>query len=254
MINAILARIFQKHRTQNYKKNPPKMPENFRGVIQFDLEKCKTCKTNECVSACNYNAITISNNKKTVDYGKCIFCLDCKISCKSQAISHLQNYSLSTNSRNDLIVSENETLKVAHALNEKTLKLFKRSLKLRQISAGGCNACELDANVLNTLVFDLARYGIQFVASPRHADGILVTGPVTKNMELALKKTYDSIPEPKIVIVVGACAINGGPFQNHSETNNGLEGILPIDLYIPGCPPHPITILDGLTKILDKKM
>ncbi len=106
--------------------------------------------------------------------------------------------------------------------------------------------------MLNTIVFDLARFGVQFVASPRHADGLLITGPVTCNMRLALKKTYDAIPEPKIVIAVGACAISGGPFADYPEVHNGADGILPVDLYVPGCPPHPVTILDGLLRLLGK--
>ena len=140
----------------------------------------------------------------------------------------------------------------AVALDKNLKKLFGRSLKLRQVSAGGCNACEADTNVLNTLAWDLGRFGIQFVASPRHADGLLITGPVTRNMQLALKKTYDAVPEPKIVIAVGACAISGGPYIDHEQVNNGAEAVVPVDLYIPGCPPHPLTILDGLLRLLDR--
>jgi Ni,Fe-hydrogenase III small subunit len=120
------------------------------------------------------------------------------------------------------------------------------------VSAGGCNACEADVSVLQTIVFDLSRFGIQFVASPRHADGLLVTGAVSRNMELALRKTYEAVPEPKLVIAVGACAISEGPYIDHPEVLNGASSLLPVDLYVPGCPPHPLTILDGLLRLLER--
>jgi Ni,Fe-hydrogenase III small subunit len=138
------------------------------------------------------------------------------------------------------------------ALDAATRRMFGRSLKLRVVSAGGCNACEADVNVLGTIVFDLGRFGIQYVASPRHADGLLITGPVSENMRLALKKTYDAVPPPKIVIAVGACAISGGPYIGHPEQAGGADQVVPVDLYIAGCPPHPITILDGLLGMLDR--
>jgi Ni,Fe-hydrogenase III small subunit len=143
-------------------------------------------------------------------------------------------------------------MKLADALDKKMRSIFGRSLKLRQVSAGGCNACEADTNVLSTVVFDIGRFGIQFVASPRHADGLLITGPVPENMRLALKKTYDAVAEPKIVIAVGTCAISGGPYADHAEVCNGADVCVPVDLYVPGCPPHPITILDGMLRLLGK--
>jgi Ni,Fe-hydrogenase III small subunit len=156
--------------------------------------------------------------------------------------------------REDLVLGESghEQVHLAAALDEKLRRLFGRSLRLRQVSAGGCNACEADTNVLGTIGWDLGRFGIQFVSSPRHADGLLVTGNVPRNMELALKKTYDAIPAPKIVIAVGACAIAGGPFIGLPEIRNGASAVVPIDLFIPGCPPHPLTILDGLLRLLNR--
>src|SRR5207247_2772638 len=124
------------------------------------------------------------------------------------------------------LVLNGEALRLAQALEARTRRLFGRSLKLRQVSAGGCNGCEADVNVLNTVVFDLGRFGIQFVASPRHADGLLITGPVTENMRLALQKTYEAVPSPKIVIAVGACAIAGGPFIDHPALHTRADRVV----------------------------
>jgi Ni,Fe-hydrogenase III small subunit len=161
------------------------------------------------------------------------------------------DYRLATRTRDDLNL-RGHAIKLAHALDARSRRLFGRSLKLRQVSAGGCNGCEADVNVLNTVVFDLGRFGIQFVASPRHADGLLITGPVTENMRLALQKTYDAVPAPKLVVAVGACAISGGPYKDHAEVNNGADPVISVDLFVPGCPPHPLTILDGLLRLLGK--
>ena len=251
MYKEILTRIKQGHRTMEFPKgDPPALPDRFRGRPLFDKKTCDA-SCHICSDTCPVGAIEAGT--KNLDLGKCLFCTDCIQACPEGAISFSKDYRLSVRQRQDLVVTpEQEELLLAGELKKEMKKLFGRSLKLRQVSAGGCNACEADINVLGTIGWDLGRFGIKMVASPRHADGLIITGPVTKNMELALKKTWDAVPEPKIVIAVGACAIGGGPFINLNQVNNGVEPIIPVDLYIPGCPPHPLTILDGLLRLLGR--
>jgi Ni,Fe-hydrogenase III small subunit/ferredoxin len=251
MMRVILERLRQGHRTAEYPRALPVLPERFRGRPRFDEPKCKDgCKA--CVEACPTDAIARAEGGLRVDLGKCLFCVDCERACPQGAITHDRDHRLATRSRDDLLVAGDQELALAKALDEKSRALFGRSLKLRQVSAGGCNGCEADVNVLSTVVFDLGRFGVQIVASPRHADGLLVTGPVTQNMRVALEKTYAAVPEPKIVLAVGACAISGGPFVGHAEQNDGAAAVVPVDLYVPGCPPHPYTILDGILRLLGK--
>jgi len=247
MFKILAERKRQKKRTIAFPKTEPQLPDRYQGKPEIEQTLCNNCS--KCVSSCPVEAITLNKQNLCLDLAKCIFCLECLKACKTKAIKFTNNYQMSARTKKDLLVTNKESIPIIPLKNS----LFKKSLKLRQISAGGCNACEADINVLTTIVYDLGRFGIQFVASPRHADGILVTGPVTRNMQTALKKTYEAIPSPKIVIAVGTCSISGGLFREQEEASPNLDEIVPVDLYIPGCPPHPMTILHGLLKFLGKQ-
>lgn len=241
--------------TMDYPAGPaPALPDRHGGSLRVDSAKCPP-ECAACIPVCPTQAIVRTPpGPVALDLGKCLFCSACVEACPSQAIRHTGNHRMAVRTRRDLLLGKpgEEELRLAAALEERMRQLFGRSLRLRQVSAGGCNACEADVNVLGTIGWDLGRFGIQFVASPRHADGLLITGPVTKNMELAVKKTFEAVPAPKLVIAVGACAIAGGPFAGHAQVNSGADAVVPVDLYIPGCPPHPLTILDGLLRLLGR--
>ncbi len=225
-----------------------KLPPRFLGMPGIRHAACKGgCA--KCVGVCPTGAITLLAEKPVLDLGRCIFCGKCAELCPG-VFKFSGEYRLAARERKELFRGD-EVVKRTRTLDSEMKRIFGRSLKLRQVSAGGCGACEADCNVLQTLTYDLGRFGVQFVASPRHADGLLITGPVTQNMKLALRKTYDATPTPKIVIAAGACAISGGIYSGHPETA-GIPEEIPIDLYLPGCPPHPLTILDGILRLLGR--
>jgi len=250
MYKAALERIRQRHRTTKYPAEPAVLPELFRGYPRLDQTLCPDGCT-VCTGACPTGAISCHNGLE-LDMGRCLFCPECTRACPTGAVAFERDEKLAASERGDLLLRQGEERRMAHALGKELVSLFGRSFKLREVSAGGCNACEADTNVLSTVGFDLGRFGIQFVASPRHADGIYITGPVTENMRIALLKTWEAIPGPKVVIAAGACAISGGPYRGNREVHDGVDTFLPVDLYIPGCPPHPLTILDGLLRLLGR--
>ncbi len=251
MFDTLKSRIYQ---GQQFIKDIPNAPmrEQFRGLPSLCNGKCSNC--GKCLNVCPTGALKL--NPLSIDMGKCIFCGACKNICESHAIDFTNFYKLASTDRNKLIITEGMTKeeyeKTAVEVRKEITSVFSRSLKLRQVSAAGCNGCEMELNACSNANFDMGRFGIDFVASPRHADGIVITGPISENMAYALENCYHAVPNPKIVILCGACAISGGVFQNSSKLNREFLEKYPIDLYIPGCPVHPLTFINAVLSYIKK--
>lgn len=227
-------------------------PAGFRGKpVISDAACAPDCQA--CVQVCPSHAITLDATPAEpvrIDLGRCVLCGDCEPICPSAKLSFSNDVKLCGTRRDALTVSNAhpniDPIKVSVELK----KRFGRSLKLRSVSAGGCNGCEMEINAWSNVNFDIGRYGIDIVASPRHADGLVLSGPITRNMMAALQICWDTMPEPKLVIAVGACAISGGVFAESEALNREFLDKYPPSLYVPGCPAHPLTFISGIMDLL----
>jgi Ni,Fe-hydrogenase III small subunit len=221
----------------------------FRGrpVISKDITSEELQKA---VSICPVRAI--DHKSASLDIGKCVFCKECAIALPEK-IKFSNDYRLAANRREDLIIEAG--FDSAMRINEMNVRkdirrMFRGALKLRQVSAGGDNSTEMELAASGNVNFDLGRHGIEFVASPRHSDGIVITGPISENMAEPLQLCYNAIPEPKIIILAGTDAISGGIFEGAPALNRRFLGKYNIDLYVPGNPVHPLTFINGVLDLL----
>ncbi len=229
----------------------PVLPELFRGRPEIAAKNCATACT-ICVDDCPIEEAILLDPVR-IDIGKCVFCNECAHSCPEQKIKFTNDYKIATNVRNRLIVAEGQTDAIEldpDKVRKEIVSYFGNSLKLRQISAAGDNSAEMEMNACSNVNFDMGRWGIDWVASPRHADGIVITGVISENMAEAVQICYDAVPDPKIIILAGTDAISGGIFANSPAVNRSFLDKYEIDLYVPGNPPHPLTFINGVLEMI----
>ena len=258
--------------TIGYPERAALVSKHFRGAPRFDFSGWRDARP--AAEACPTEAISIRDSdgtrRVTVDYGLCVYCGQCAEADPSGAVQMTREFELAVVDRRNLVVTaeyavnpeglQHELKRLHHGywpvketpeklerkVRNRIHQVLGRSLAIREVDAGSCNGCEVEITALNNPVYDLERLGMHFVASPRHADMLLVTGPVTRNMELALVKTYRAAPDPKVVVAVGACGISGGIFGRNYATLGGVDQAIPVDVFVPGCPPRPHALLHGI--------
>jgi Ni,Fe-hydrogenase III small subunit/Pyruvate/2-oxoacid:ferredoxin oxidoreductase delta subunit len=247
--------------------------DGFRGKPAIEFTRCTACDV--CARSCPTSAIRVETHEVTpmqkivsINYGDCIFCGECEALCPD-TIRMTKEFQLATTDKrtlttralydvhpgemsrfagllDDIPLENIAAERIGETLGKSIRTMLGRSLHIREVDTGSCNGCEVEIAALSNPVYDMERFGIHMVASPRHADMLLVTGPVTRNMEIALRQTYEATPNPKIVVAVGACGIGGGMFGNSYASCGGVDSVIPVDAYIPGCPPRPEALLHGI--------
>lgn len=221
-------------------------PAGHRGRPRIGTQACADGCT-ACVDVCPTRAVTLT--PVAIDLGRCVFCNLCAEACPPAKFDFTSAPQMAASSREALFVREGDTEALRVKAHRTFSSLFGRSLKLRQVSAGGCNACELELNAAANVNFDVGRFGIDWVASPRHADALVLTGPLTLTMRDAVRLAWDAMPEPRFLVAVGACAISGGLHDGPASDRRFLDEVGPA-LYVPGCPPHPLTFVNAVLDLL----
>ncbi|MEK6782487.1 MAG: NADH:ubiquinone oxidoreductase [Bacteroidota bacterium] len=228
----------------------PQLPGPYKGRPEISANKVDE---QALTALCPTGAI--GTGPVSIDMGKCVMCGECSFTFPNK-IKFTADYKIATNVRERLIVKEGDVNPITldeNKIRAEIRSLFGRSLKLREISAAGSNADEQELNACGNPNFDMGRFGIEFLASPRHCDGIVITGPISENMAEAVQVCYDAVPDPKIIILVGSDAISGGIFAGSGALNRSFLDKYPIDLYVPGNPPHPLTFVNGILEMIRKK-